>query len=386
MGYPTPPIRFPARGEFYTAVKQRVGQYFTDSGRVTSGDWRLFVKTGVILTWLVSAYILLVFGSPSLSVTLLAMFALAQGCALVGFNIMHDGAHESYAQSTLINRLMGGMLNMLGGSQRLWRYKHNRLHHTYTNIHTYDDDLETHGLLRFSPEQPWHPWHRFQPYYALAVYSLLTLSWVTLGDVHKLWSGRVGPLILRPTTVKDLSVICATKLLYYGYAIFLPLCFHPWWQVLLGFVGVHLILGVTLAVVFQLAHTVEPARFPTPDAHTGLMPTAWGVHEVETTANFAPHNRWVTWYLGGLNFQIEHHLFPRVCHIHYPALSPIVAQTCSAFALPYVCYPTVWSAMAGHYRFLQTLGRKPNTVSSAASQAERLALRSFSPDQDDRSA
>jgi linoleoyl-CoA desaturase len=359
-------LRFPARGEFHTTVKQRVEQYFTDSGRSTTGDWRLFVKTGVILAWLVGSYVLLVFGSTSLLVALLAVFALAQGCALVGFNIMHDGAHGSYAHSTTINRLMGGMLNVIGGSQMLWRHKHNRLHHIYTNIHTLDNDLQTNGLLRFSPQQPWHSWHRFQHYYAFAVYSLLTLSWVTIGDCRKLLSGRIGPSPLRQLTGTDVSVFCVSKMCYFGYALLLPLYFHPWLHVLLAFVGVHLLLGMTLSVVFQLAHTVEHTSFPSPETHTGMMPKAWAVHEVETTANFAPHNPWVTWYLGGLNFQIEHHLFARVCHIHYPALSTMVAETCYAFGLPYVCYPTVRSAIAAHYRVVKTMGRRPKASSSSS--------------------
>jgi len=148
------PIRFPARGGFHETVKQRVEQYFADSRRFTTGDWRLFVKTGVILAWLAGSYTLLVFGSTSLLVTMLAVCALAQGCALVGFNIMHDGAHESYAHSKTINWLMGGMLNVIGGSQRLWRHKHNWLHHIYTNIDAIDNDLYTSII---PPSAPWWP-------------------------------------------------------------------------------------------------------------------------------------------------------------------------------------------------------------------------------------
>ena len=282
-----PQIRFPTRGGFHKTVKQRVEQYFADSGRSTTGDWRLFVKTGVILAWLVGSYVLLVFASPSLPVSMLAVFALAQGCALVGFNIMHDGAHGSYAHSTTINRLMGGMLNMIGGSQMLWRHKHNRLHHIYTNIHTLDNDLQTNGLLRFSPGQPWRPWHRFQHCYAFAVYSLLTLSWVTIGDWRKLLSGRIGHSALPQLTGADIGVFCCTKMGYFGYALLLPLYFHPWQHVLLAFVGVHLLLTM-------------------------------------------------------------------------------VAETCHAFGLPYVSYPTVRSAIAAHYRFLKTLGRRPRPSSPSS--------------------
>jgi linoleoyl-CoA desaturase len=151
-------------------------------------------------------------------------------------------------------------------------------------------------------------------------------------------------------------------------------------------VGVHLLLGVTLSMVFQLAHTVERTSFPTPDVRTGMMPKEWAVHEVETTANFAPHNPWVTWYLGGLNFQIEHHLFARVCHIHYPAISAMVAETCHAFALPYTCYPTVWSAIAAHYRFLKTMGRRPKASSSSSPPALYLYPQSAPPHRRDREA
>ena len=353
-------IRFPARGGFHGTIKQRAAQYFADRRQVTTGDWRLFLKTGVILAWLAGSYAFLVFGSTSLPVTMLAVLALSQGCALVGFNLMHDGAHGSYAHSTTMNWLMGGILNVIGGSQRLWRLKHNRLHHIYTNIHPLDNDLQTSGLLRFSPAQPWRPWHRFQHLYAFAVYSLLTLEWVTTGDWRKLVSGHIGPYKLPPPTVADIGVFVVTKLCYFGYALILPCFFHPWLHVLLAFVAVHLLLGVTLSMAFQLAHTVERTSFPTPDAHTGMMPTGWAEHEVETTVDFAPHNKVATWYLGGLNFQIEHHLFPKICHSHYPAISAMVAATCHEFALPYVCYPTVRSAIVGHYRFLKRMGRRPN--------------------------
>ena len=357
-----PPPRFPARSAFHATVKQRVAQYFVARHLATTGDWRLFVKTGVILAWLAGSYGLLVFGVTSWLGALLAGVALAQGLALVGFNIVHDGAHESYARSATINRLMGGMLNVLGGSQWVWRHKHNRLHHVYTNIHPFDEDIETYGLLRMHPAQPWRPWHRWQHVYAWAVYSVLTLSWVTVSDVHKLVSGHIGPSPLPTLTVTDVSIVCVTKLLYVGYALLLPWWWHPWQHVLLAFVGVHLLLGLTLSVVFQLAHTTEHSAFPTSAEPAGVMPTPWAVHTVATTANFAPRNPLVAWYVGGLNFQIEHHLFARISHVHYPALSAIVVATCQEYALTYVCYPTVRAALAGHYRFLRRMGRRPADV------------------------
>lgn len=366
-------ICFPACAGFHKAVKQRVEQYFMDSKLAKTGDWRMFMKTGVILLWLVISYLILVFFSTSLVGAMLMIFALAQGFALAGFNIAHDGAHDSYTKSKRINWLMGCTFDLLGGSQMLWRQKHNRLHHIYTNIYGADEDIDSsHGLLRLNPHQPWHPWHRFQHCYAFAMYGLLTLWWVTVGDFRKFFSGHIGHYKLRKPTGAEVSFFFFAKLFYYGYALILPCYFHPWLHVLLAFVGVHLILGLTLSVAFQLAHISEHSSFPTPDAHTGMMPQAWARHTVETTANFAPHNPWATWYLGGLNFQIEHHLFANICHRHYPAISTIVAETCHEFAIPYVSYPTVRVALAGHYRFLKTMGRRCNTLREHAVVSEPI--------------
>mgnify|MGYP003393906621 CR=1 FL=1 len=353
----TTPIRFPKHGEFHETVKKRVEQYFIDHKLSPTGDWRLFVKTGAMLGFLLASYILLVFYSTSWLLSLALVAALAQGMVLISCNVMHDAVHESFARSKSVNWFLGCTLDLMGGSQMLWRQKHNIVHHTYTNIEGFDEDIQSNGLLRLSPQQPWRPWHRWQHVYAFAVYSLLTLTWVTIGDIKKLVVGRIASYRLRRPSETELGFFCATKLLYVGYTLLLPLTLHPWPYVLLAFLGVHLCAGLTLSVIFQLAHTVEATSFPTPDAQTGLMAQPWAEHEVATTANFAPHNALATWYLGGLNFQIEHHLFTRICHQHYPALSRIVAATCREFAVPYMCYPTVRAAIAGHYRFLRAMGR-----------------------------
>jgi linoleoyl-CoA desaturase len=351
-------IRFPVRVGFHARVKQRVHQYFADNCMQKTGDWRLFLKTGIILTWFVLFYILYVFYATSLLMSLLTVVALAQGFILIGFNMMHDGAHHSYSRHKTINWLMGFTLDLIGGSHVRWRQKHNILHHTYTNIHECDADLHTAGLFRLSPEQPWHAWHRWQHLYAWPLYSALTLSWALYGDVRTFVSGHIGPHPMPRQTRVEACLFVVTKLWYVGYMLVLPACFHPVLHVLIAFVVMHGLFGFTLSLVFQLAHTVEHTTFPIPEAHTGRMAHEWAVHEVETTANFAPTNAFARWYLGGLNFQIEHHLFASICHIHYPAISTIVRQTCDEFAIPYVCYPTVWAALVSHYRWLKTLGSR----------------------------
>ena len=349
-------VHFSVSVGFYETVKHRVNAYFLENSIARTGDWRMFLKTGMIAAWLAVSYTLLVFFSSSLIVAILAAFALAQGLAFVGFNVSHDGAHGSYSGNKKVNWLMGLTLDLIGGSQMLWRQKHNILHHTYTNIDEVDDDLRMHGLLRLSPGQKRRPWHRFQHLYAFPVYSLLTLSLVTFSDFKKFFSGRIGEYRLRKPTASEAFLFFLMKAFYFGYTLALPLFFHPLLHVLIAFLAVHLVLGFTLSIVFQMAHTIEGTAFPQPDPGTALIQNEWAVHEVETTANFAPKNRLAAWCLGGLNFQIEPHLFPRVCHIHYPAISRIVKETCREFSISYVSYPTLRSTVAGHYRFLKGLG------------------------------
>jgi linoleoyl-CoA desaturase len=357
-------VSFPSRGEFNKTLQIRVEQYFAERGISKFGNWRMLLKTAIILTWMVVSYVLLVFFSTSLVMAVITAFAVSQGFVLIGFNIMHDGNHGSYSRSRRINRVMGFTLDLIGGSNLLWRQKHNILHHTYTNIDELDDDLYTSGWLRLSPNQRWRPWHRFQHLYAIPLYSFLTLSWISYSDFKRFFARRIGEYDLPKVSVRDANLFFVTKIFYFGYTIVLPLFFHPLLYVLGAFVVIHLVLGFTLSIVFQLAHSLEGNTFPSPDTATGHIDNEWAIHQVETTANFARQNRIVTWYLGCLNFQIEHHLFPQICHIHYPEISRIVEESCRAFSVLYVNYPTARSAIAAHFRFLTTLGRNPAIIAT----------------------
>ena len=346
---------FSERGDFRRVVSRRVAEYFQEYNLKPTGNWRLYVKTAVIVAWLAGSYVALVFLADSMLTAVLAAFALAQGFILVGLNIMHDGNHGSYSSSKLINRIMGFALDLAGGNSRVWRHKHNILHHTYTNIHGADEDLDTGGLLRLSPNQVRRDWHRYQHLYAFLLYGFLTLSWVTTMDFRRLISGRIFNYRMPQTTATNWGVLISSKVVYYGYMIAIPLLFHPALYVVIAFVGIHLIQGLTLSLVFQLAHALEENSFPNPSADSREVEKEWAVHEVETTANFATANRLATWYLGGLNYQIEHHLFPKVCHVHYPAISKIVRRTCEESSVSYVNYGTITAAVIAHYRFLRTM-------------------------------
>ncbi len=363
-------VSFPLRMGFYQELKNRVNAYFSENQISQHANWKMVLKTVIVMAWLATAYVLLVFFSSSLILAIISAFLVAQGFVLVGFNVMHDGNHGGYSKSPKVNWMMGFTLDLIGGSQMFWRHKHNILHHTYTNINELDDDIHVGGLMRFSPAQKRYPWHRFQHWYAFPLYGFMTFAWINYGDFRKFFTGRIGDYKLPKPGPAESFLFFLTKMFYFGYMLVLPMFFHPVAYVLLFYVLVHFLLGITMATIFQLAHVVEDNTFPEPNPVNGEIENEWAIHEVETTANFARQSKLAAWYFGGLNFQIEHHLFPRICHIHYPAISGIVEKTCREFGIKYMSYPTIRAAVASHFRFLKRLGQKePALVLQTSLQA-----------------
>lgn len=350
-------ISFATKGTFYNDVKGRVNRYFDENQLSKKGDWRLYSKTAIIFSLIGLSYYWAVFQAAGIGSALAAIVVLAQGLALVGFNVMHDGSHGSYSSSRRINWLMGFTLDLVGGSNKMWRASHNVSHHMFTNIDGHDADLFTNGLLRFSPVQPHKLHHRLQQIYLFLIYGFISLWWVTTRDIEY-FIFKVGPKENRTTlTTKEGLLLIATKIFYYTVALGIPMMFHSVTNVLLCFLFSHLVLGLTLTTVFQLAHTTENVAFPEPAANSTQIENEWAAHQVETTADFAPNSRFAAWYLGGLNYQIEHHLFSSISHVHYPALSKIVREACADHGVKYFCYPTFTSALAAHLRFIARMGR-----------------------------
>jgi linoleoyl-CoA desaturase len=350
-------LTFGKDDEFNHEVRRRVDQYLASVRRKPRDCLRMYFKTAVILGWLAASYTLLVFVATSWWLALPLVVSLGLAMAAVGFNIQHDGGHQAYSDRPWINRLMASSLDLLGGSSYFWARKHNVLHHNYANITGHDDDIDLGILGRLSPHQRRLPLHKFQHYYLWALYGFLPMKWQLYDDFRDLAIGRVGGRRFARPKGWDLAVFLGGKTLFFSLALAVPLFFHPLWAVLLFYLAASLVQGTTLSVVFQLAHCVEEAAFPLPRPDTGRMPTGWAAHQVESTVDFARRNRLLTWYIGALNFQIEHHLFPRICHVHYAALSPLVEKTCREFGLKYSAHETFRAGLASHFRWLRQMGR-----------------------------
>ena len=350
-------LRFTQHRDFQKTLNERVNAYLRDNHIPARDVPAMYLKTAVVLAWWLGTYLLLLLGHfpPLVNVVLCLVWAMA--IASVGFNVMHDANHGGYSDHPRVNKLVSLSAEMLGMSGFRWRTKHNVWHHTYTNIAGFDDDVETFGLMRLTPRAPWKPLYKAQAWYFPLVYSMIGFDFI-LRDFMMVLIGKSDANHVYPKmSAADKVTFWAGKLFFFVIMFALPLLVFPWWQVLIGFLIVMLTVGLVMGVVFQLAHINGDAAFPEPVGSPQHIENEWAVHQVETTADFAPRNWLLNFYIGGLNYQIEHHLLPHICHLNYPRLAPIVRATCEEFGIRYTCYPTWREAFACHLRELRLLGR-----------------------------
>lgn len=344
---------------FFEALKQRIDAYFLNNKIKQSGNYRLFTKAIFLVSTLIILYISLVFFTPeSAFFSLLLCALMGVNFAAIGFNIMHDGAHGSFSTRPWVNDMMSHSLEMMGGSSFMWKVKHNQNHHTFTNIEGMDDDIDIKPFIRVSPDQPKKWYHRFQHVYSFLLYSLTYFFWIFWLDFKKYFTGRIGELKIRKMNTKDHFLFWVSKVLYVLVFLVLPIYNVGLLETLVGYSIVLVVTGLIISIVFQLAHIVEGAVFPASkdDSKSLKIETEWAIHQLNTTANFATNNKFVSWFVGGLNFQVEHHLFPKISHIHYPEISKLVKETCEQFNVNYMEFPTVRAAIRSHVIHLKHLG------------------------------
>lgn len=353
-------VKFASDKGFHQELRRRVDAYFTRTGLSRRGSSSLHVKTAAILIWFGGSYGLLVFAATTWWEGVLLAFSLALAVAGIGFSIQHDANHGAYSKRGAINHLMGMTLDMLGASSYVWRWKHSVFHHTYPNLSDADDDINLGPFGRLSPAQPRYRFHRFQQFYLWGLYGLLSVKWHFVDDFKNVLRARIAQnRFPRPQGWHLVQFACG-KALFFGWALVVPTFFHPWWVVLLAYGMIWFVVSLTLSVIFQLAHCVEEADFPQLPPGSDQLSNAWAVHQVHTTVDFARRSRLLTWYLGGLNFQIEHHLFPTICHVHYPRLSRIVEAVCAEFGVRYRAQDRILWAVSSHWRWLRRMG-SPST-------------------------
>jgi len=364
---PVRAVPFTKQYGFRRTVVQRVEDFLKANHLRTRDLPAMYVKSAISLSWWIISYALLLHsGFAGWPLPLALLFALSFGLATsgIGFNIMHDANHNGYSNRPWVNRLFGLTVELVGLSSFIWRQQHNIWHHTYTNIAGLDEGLEMDGWVRNSPKDVWKPIHRFQHLYAPIVYALAGIALLFGRNFQVYFTGKSGETFqYPPMTRNDKIIFWIGRLINLMIYIVLPsLAFGLLGGVLI-FAFTSIVTGFVMAVILQMAHVTADVDFPEPTGDPLKIENEWAIHEVQTTSNFAPNNRILNWYVGGLNYQIEHHLFPHICHLLYPKIAPIVRATCEEFGLPYQSYPTFRAALKNHWRSLREFGRPPEPVS-----------------------
>ena len=360
-----------SNNQFFLSLKSSVDDYFTKNKIKKTGDWRLFTKTFVLFGSAIAVYGSLMFLDMAAFPAILLAALLGFLFASIGFSVMHDANHGSYSPNHKLNDFIGLLAsNGLGANAFFWKQKHNVIHHTYTNVDGLDDDIAKSPIIRQCESQKWVPAHQVQHLYLPFIYSLSSIFWIFFMDFTKYFSRKIYTTDAWKMSFKNHVIFWATKIYYAVVFIAIPIMVWGWAGWLIGFFVANAAMGITLSFVFQLAHVVENTEFEhIPLDTTKHLDTAWAAHQIKTTSNFAMNNKVISWFVGGLNFQVEHHLFPKISHVHYPAISKIVEAKCKEFNLPYNYYPTMWEALRSHFRVMHQLGRRPAEVSVQAQAA-----------------
>ncbi|MEM7551419.1 MAG: acyl-CoA desaturase [Bacteroidota bacterium] len=346
------------RDGFLKDLRNNVNNYFKENGITPHANLQMKIKTIVIFSLYFAPYILIITGVVTSwpAILLCVLMGLAQ--AGIGMSIMHDACHDAYSSNKVINRILSYSINFIGGNRSNWIVQHNVKHHTYTNVFEADEDVDVGNIIRLSPYSKKLKIHRFQHIYSWFLYTLGTIGWLTYKDFHQALKYRPFKKNQKQSSFTfHITKVFLSKVFYYSYIVIIPVLVTDFTigQVILGFLTIQMVTGLVLTVVFQLAHVVENTEHSSAPL-TPVLEDSWAVHQVKTTNNFARKNKFLNWYLGGLNFQVEHHLFPNICHIHYNKISEIVKKTVHEYGLTYNEHPTFLQALQSHYRFLRTLG------------------------------
>lgn len=347
---------------FFRTLNSRVNKYFRENNIKRTGNWKVWLKTLIMFSLFLVPYALILTLSMTPWLQVILVFVMGIGMAGVGMNVMHDGNHGSFSNKDWINKLMGSSIYILAGNVYNWKVQHNVLHHTYTNVHGHDEDLDAGRILRFTKHAQWKWYHRFQHYYSILLYGLLTINWAITTDFvqMKRYMKRKLSYGEFPNPFINWSTLVVSKVIYLGIWILLPILILKlsWWKILIGFFLMHYTAGLILSVIFQLAHIMDEAEMPMPE-NDGSLKNTWAIHQLKTTVNFSPKNKFINWFTGGLNHQVEHHIFPNISHIHYGKIAEIVKKTAKEFNLPYNEFKTTRKAIIAHFNYLKLMGVKP---------------------------
>ena len=361
----------PRKDQFVETLHRRIDKYFKDNNITPYANGAMWFKTFVAITSWLAVYALIISDSLSIFATsgvywtllIIAFTLLGFVNIFIAFNISHDALHSAFSKKAWINKVLGYSFNFIGGNCYLFAKIHTT-HHLFSNIHGIDPQMESHGVLRNTPHEPFKAKHRFQFAYFMFVYALGQIHWAVVKDFKWMFAeDHIGneKNIVHPFS--EILILIFSKAVYFGLTLGLPLLLisAPWWIIIIGFLSIHILPGLTFALIFQANHVFEGATYPLP-GKDGNIENCFALHTLETTLDFARKNPLACWLMGNINVHVIHHMFPGYCHIHSGKLTEILIETCKEFGLEYMEVPTFRRAVGNHFRMLRHLSHPTAAV------------------------
>lgn len=355
-------IKFKVKNQddpFYQELKQQVSAYLRTQPSGRYGNGIMLLKAVLFLSMYWGAYFFILFGSLSTGALLVLYASLGISGLFIAFNLSHDAAHGSLVSSPKLNKHIYYLtFNPLGTDAYLWGMRHNLSHHSFPNVDGVDADIDNNFLVRLSPNRPLLPHHRWQYLYAPVLYLFFTLHWVFIKDWHYLFRKDLANLRDIHHPAGEVLGFLGAKLFYFFYLIALPIWMGIAWEtVVLGFLLFHGVMSYFFLFTNIMNHHSEEAEFPKRDAN-GFLPGSWAQHQMATCLDFHPTSKVWNFFFGGFNAHSAHHLFPTVCHIHYPVISKMVIELTKKYGIAYK-QSTWWPSLRSHFRNMKKLGTTP---------------------------
>jgi len=356
---------FPPMSEFYVSLKKKIEDYFIEHKTNPRIYWEMLIRTFFLITMALSLHYYSVI-SPSLTLSLVCAACSGIAYALLSFMPVHEGSHASTGNSPLGWRVLGAVHDFVNGASfYTWCHQHFLGHHPFTNVTTgettedaIDPDVFTNDpdIRRIKPHQTWRNHYRFQQFYVPLLYGLLGVKY-RINDVMITYFTKMnGAIRMNPMNTWHSVMFIGGKSFWFFYRFVLPAFYIPLWKVALLFVVADLVTSYILAFVFQVNHVIPQAKWPTVDRTTGMVNLDWAEMQVCTTLDYAHDSWFTTFFTGGLNYQVTHHLFPYISQLHYPHIAPIIKQHCKKYNIQYHVLPTFWDAFKAHLHYLAVMG------------------------------
>src|SRR5262249_5601159 len=334
--------------------------YLASAHKSPRAGWVLLVKALILVSLVVGSYAaILVIGKGWILIPLGVVFAVS--ALLLAINVGHDASHDAVFKSRLLNFILHRACFLLTGiNGYLWRMRHLNSHHLFPNVNGSDTDIDENPVMRLSPNQPWR-WHfQFQHIYGPFMYLFAASHTTWWGDFVYLSKKNLANMTDIKHPWYEYILFFLSKLAYVAIVLVIPMLVLeiPWWQVVLGYLFVKCVASLLFVFLLIGTHFSDLADFPVPDEKTGSVGRTWAEHNMATACDWSPHSLLAHFISGGVNAHASHHLFPDVCHTHYPAIAKLIERSAQEFGVPYNRV-SMWGMVRSHFLFLYQLGRRP---------------------------